>query len=182
MGHGRANAGDSALHGGNHRAATVPGGGARVWRRKPIVAVRPDARPLAPVPLVAHRGPGRGRRAASTRDCSRPASSGPRPSRRCSRSAPAGAPAAASGTPRRHPDQRRGPGILAADACEPAGLAIAALHPAPPHTLRSFLPATAAVSDPVDMIATASPATIGRRFQRCWRIPGLTRCWRCLFP
>lgn len=49
-----------------------------------------------------------------------------------------------------------GPGILAADACEAAGLALAPLAPQTTDRLRTFLPATANVADPVDMIATAS--------------------------
>ena len=49
-----------------------------------------------------------------------------------------------------------GPGILAADACEAQGLQMATLSEATRATLRSFLPASASVSNPVDMIASAS--------------------------
>ena len=66
-----------------------------------------------------------------------------------------------------------GPGILAADACERAGLAIAALSPGTTATLRSFLPATAAVSDPVDMIATASPDDYRRALPALLADPGV---------
>jgi acyl-CoA synthetase (NDP forming) len=49
-----------------------------------------------------------------------------------------------------------GPGILAADACEANGLEIPPLSEASVTELRSFLPAAAAVGNPVDMIASAS--------------------------
>ncbi len=49
-----------------------------------------------------------------------------------------------------------GPGILAADACEANGLQVAPLTPETTAALRSFLPATASVANPVDMIASAS--------------------------
>jgi len=51
-----------------------------------------------------------------------------------------------------------GPGILAADACEAHGLELPMLSDATIAELRSFLPATASVANPVDMIASASPA------------------------
>ena len=50
-----------------------------------------------------------------------------------------------------------GPGILAADACEASGLEIPSLGDATVAELRSFLPPTASVANPVDMIASASP-------------------------
>ena len=50
-----------------------------------------------------------------------------------------------------------GPGILAADACEARGLELPTLSDATVAELRSFLPATASVANPVDMIASASP-------------------------
>jgi acetyl coenzyme A synthetase (ADP forming)-like protein len=49
-----------------------------------------------------------------------------------------------------------GPGILAADACEAAGLELPTLENATIAELRSFLPAAASVANPVDMIASAS--------------------------
>jgi acetyl coenzyme A synthetase (ADP forming)-like protein len=48
-----------------------------------------------------------------------------------------------------------GPGIMAADACEYAGLELAALDPKTRKALRAFLPAEASVRNPVDMIASA---------------------------
>jgi len=49
-----------------------------------------------------------------------------------------------------------GPGILAADACEAVGLTLPALSDHSVSELRSFLPAAAAVGNPVDMIASAT--------------------------
>lgn len=49
-----------------------------------------------------------------------------------------------------------GPGILCADTCEAAGLVIPELSQATKAVLRSFLPVTASVANPVDMIASAS--------------------------
>ena len=51
-----------------------------------------------------------------------------------------------------------GPAILAADACEANGLELAALSDATQGDLRTFLPAAASVTNPVDMIASATPA------------------------
>jgi acetyl coenzyme A synthetase (ADP forming)-like protein len=49
-----------------------------------------------------------------------------------------------------------GPGILAADACEADGLLVPELPASTQARLREFLPAAAAVSNPVDMVASAS--------------------------
>jgi acetyl coenzyme A synthetase (ADP forming)-like protein len=49
-----------------------------------------------------------------------------------------------------------GPAILAADACEAAGLSLPALSDVTIAGLRGFLPAAASVGNPVDMLATAS--------------------------
>ncbi|HET9251912.1 MAG TPA: acetate--CoA ligase family protein [Candidatus Eisenbacteria bacterium] len=48
-----------------------------------------------------------------------------------------------------------GPGIMAADACESAGLTLPALSAKTTKALRAFLPAEASVRNPVDMIASA---------------------------
>ena len=48
-----------------------------------------------------------------------------------------------------------GPGILAVDACEGAGLEVAALPASTRAALASFLPSTASVTNPVDLIASA---------------------------
>lgn len=50
-----------------------------------------------------------------------------------------------------------GPGILAADACEAHGLELPTLADETVTELRSFLPSTASVANPVDMIASATP-------------------------
>jgi acetate---CoA ligase (ADP-forming) len=55
-----------------------------------------------------------------------------------------------------------GPGILAADACEANGLQLSQLSDLTRSELRSFLPAAASVSNPVDMLASA-PADHYRR-------------------
>lgn len=49
-----------------------------------------------------------------------------------------------------------GPGIMAADACESAGLELPALSAKTMKALRAFLPAEASVRNPVDMIASAN--------------------------
>jgi acetyl coenzyme A synthetase (ADP forming)-like protein len=49
-----------------------------------------------------------------------------------------------------------GPGILAADACEANGLALAQLGDETTARLRSMLPSAAALGNPIDMIASAS--------------------------
>jgi len=51
-----------------------------------------------------------------------------------------------------------GSGILAADACEDLGLKVPELSPDTQASLRRFLPAEAGVSNPVDMVASASPS------------------------
>ena len=55
-----------------------------------------------------------------------------------------------------------GPAILAADACEANGLLVAALAPETQTRLRGFLPPAASVTNPVDMIASATPEQFER--------------------
>jgi len=55
-----------------------------------------------------------------------------------------------------------GPGILCADACEASGLLLPALDLATVDALQAFLPASASVLNPVDMIATAGPEQFER--------------------
>jgi len=50
-----------------------------------------------------------------------------------------------------------GPGIIAADACESAGLSVVPLSPETEAKLRSRLPEEASVRNPVDLIASAKP-------------------------
>jgi acetyltransferase len=47
-----------------------------------------------------------------------------------------------------------GPGILAADACVAAGLTVAEFSPATCARFSAFLPPTASVANPVDMVAS----------------------------
>ncbi|MBE7450939.1 MAG: acetate--CoA ligase family protein [Kofleriaceae bacterium] len=55
-----------------------------------------------------------------------------------------------------------GPGIMAADACESHGLRVGELSPHTVAALRAFLPPEASVRNPVDMIASATPAAYER--------------------
>jgi acetyl coenzyme A synthetase (ADP forming)-like protein len=66
-----------------------------------------------------------------------------------------------------------GPGILAADASEAAGLEIRELTPATQNVLRSFLPPEAGVRNPVDMIASASAQTYGKAMRAIADDPGI---------
>ena len=58
-----------------------------------------------------------------------------------------------------------GPGILAADACEANGLNLPTLSPGTVAALRTFLPASASVANPVDMIASATPEQYRRAIE-----------------
>ena len=58
-----------------------------------------------------------------------------------------------------------GPGILAADACESAGLVVGELSPASQAALRGFLPAEAGVANPVDMVASATADSYRRALE-----------------
>lgn len=51
-----------------------------------------------------------------------------------------------------------GPGILAADACDAAGLELPVLSEETQYRLAALLPSAAAVGNPVDMVASATPA------------------------
>jgi len=55
-----------------------------------------------------------------------------------------------------------GPGILAADACEAQGLVLPRLSDDTTARLRALLPPSAGVSNPVDMLATATPEDYAR--------------------
>ncbi|HEY8142512.1 MAG TPA: acetate--CoA ligase family protein, partial [Kofleriaceae bacterium] len=58
-----------------------------------------------------------------------------------------------------------GPGILLADACEAHGLSLPTLAPETIERLRAFLPAQAGLSNPIDMIASASPEQYERTIE-----------------
>jgi len=66
-----------------------------------------------------------------------------------------------------------GPGILLADACEAHGLTLPALTPATQDALRALLPAQASVANPVDMIASASPAQYEAAIELVGRDPNI---------
>jgi acetyl coenzyme A synthetase (ADP forming)-like protein len=75
-----------------------------------------------------------------------------------------------------------GPGILAADACEAHGLALGTLAPGTREALREFLPPTASLSNPVDMIATASAADYRRAIPLLLRDPGIDSLLTIFIP
>jgi acetyl coenzyme A synthetase (ADP forming)-like protein len=58
-----------------------------------------------------------------------------------------------------------GPGILAVDACEAAGLAVVPMTAQTRERLSAFLPPEASVSNPVDMVASATPDAYRRAIQ-----------------
>jgi acetyl coenzyme A synthetase (ADP forming)-like protein len=58
-----------------------------------------------------------------------------------------------------------GPGILAVDACEAAGLDVTPFSPATRQRLAAFLPAEASVGNPVDMVASAGPKEYQRTIE-----------------
>lgn len=66
-----------------------------------------------------------------------------------------------------------GPGILAADACEGHGLHVAPLAEETRAALRAFLPAAAAVNNPVDMLASAPPEHYATALRILMRDPGV---------
>src|SRR4051794_1711170 len=64
-----------------------------------------------------------------------------------------------------------GPGILAVDACEDAGLSVAPFSADTRATLAQFLPREASVGNPVDMIASAGPDAYRRAVEATLRAP-----------
>jgi acetyl coenzyme A synthetase (ADP forming)-like protein len=58
-----------------------------------------------------------------------------------------------------------GPGILAVDACEAAGLAVPPFADATRAALATFLPPEASVTNPVDLVASAGPAEFRRAIE-----------------
>jgi acetyl coenzyme A synthetase (ADP forming)-like protein len=62
-----------------------------------------------------------------------------------------------------------GPAILCADACEAAGLSVPELSEKTRAQLAAFLPRTAGLGNPVDMIASATPDHFGRAIQTVLR-------------
>ena len=66
-----------------------------------------------------------------------------------------------------------GPAIMATDACVNLGLEIAELAPETRRELASFLPAAASLQNPVDMIASATPADYRRAVETMLRDPAV---------
>jgi acetyl coenzyme A synthetase (ADP forming)-like protein len=66
-----------------------------------------------------------------------------------------------------------GLGILCADACEAAGLELPALLPETEAALRAVLPTEASVSNPVDMLGSATEATYEQVLPRVLADPGI---------
>ncbi len=66
-----------------------------------------------------------------------------------------------------------GPGILLADACEAHELSLPELAPATVERLRAYLPSQAGLSNPIDMIASASPADYQRTIEIVGNDPGV---------
>jgi len=66
-----------------------------------------------------------------------------------------------------------GPGILLADACEAHGLSLPSLAPETLEALRAILPAQAGLSNPIDMIASASPAQYEAAIELVGRDPNV---------
>jgi acetate---CoA ligase (ADP-forming) len=66
-----------------------------------------------------------------------------------------------------------GPAIMTVDSCEANGLVVAPLSAETQAELRTFLPAEAAVTNPVDMIASAPPKHYERALQAVARDPSV---------
>jgi len=66
-----------------------------------------------------------------------------------------------------------GPGIVLADACESLGLSLPELAPQTQVQLRAFLPPQAGFSNPVDMIASASPEQFTRTMETVGNDPNI---------
>ncbi|HXH37993.1 MAG TPA: GNAT family N-acetyltransferase [Thermoanaerobaculia bacterium] len=66
-----------------------------------------------------------------------------------------------------------GPGILAADACEANGLALAQLSAETAEKLRAMLPSAASVGNPIDMIASATAEQYHAALQLLLADPGV---------
>jgi acyl-CoA synthetase (NDP forming) len=75
-----------------------------------------------------------------------------------------------------------GPGILAADRAETAGLQMASLTQTTREALRAFLPPTASLVNPVDMIATATADAYGRALAVLLADPGVDSVLTIFIP
>ena len=75
-----------------------------------------------------------------------------------------------------------GPGILAADACEAHGLTLSALSAETREALKAFLPAAANLTNPVDMIATASADDYRKAIPLLLQDPGVDSLLTIFIP
>ena len=66
-----------------------------------------------------------------------------------------------------------GPGVLAIDSCEAAGLDVAELSPATRELLRGLLPAAASTTNPVDLLSTVSAEVFEQAVTAVLRDPGV---------
>jgi acyl-CoA synthetase (NDP forming)/ribosomal protein S18 acetylase RimI-like enzyme len=66
-----------------------------------------------------------------------------------------------------------GPGVLAADHCAAVGLVLADLEAATKDGLRDLLPSSAAVDNPVDLLATVAPDAFAQALRLVLRDPGV---------
>lgn len=75
-----------------------------------------------------------------------------------------------------------GPGIIIADACEASGLEVAPLAPETQEKLRQGLPEEAAVTNPVDLIASATAETYEFALQHVFEDPGIDAVLAAFVP
>ncbi len=75
-----------------------------------------------------------------------------------------------------------GPGILAADACEGFGLTVPTLADATVAALRHFLPESASLTNPVDMLATATAEDYRRAIPLLLRDPAIDSLLTIFIP
>jgi len=75
-----------------------------------------------------------------------------------------------------------GPAILAADACEANGLELPVLSASTQQTLRSFLPAAASLTNPVDMIASATAEQYRRALEAVAADPNVDSIMAIFIP
>lgn len=75
-----------------------------------------------------------------------------------------------------------GPGILAADACQANGLEVTSLSEYSRQTLRAILPAQASITNPIDMLASATPAQYEEVLQIALRDPNVDSALAIFIP
>jgi acetate---CoA ligase (ADP-forming) len=73
-----------------------------------------------------------------------------------------------------------GPGILATDALERAGLSMARFEIETIYKLEQYLPDAASAANPVDVLGDASADRYRFALETYLRTPTWTACWSCL--